>query len=94
MLRNGITTVQDFLTVYPADEAYVDTVLAAYDEAGIRVNFAIAARDRTQLDIAPLMAKDLPEAIRSRIGGPGRTAQQELDFVAGQIKRLGINPSR
>ena len=93
MLRNGITTVQDFLTVYPADEAYVDTVLAAYDEAGIRVNFAIAARDRTQLDIAPLMAKDLPEAIRSRIfGGAGRTAQQELDFVAGQIKRLGMNP--
>ena len=93
MLRNGITTVQDFLTVYPADEAYVDTVLAAYEEAGIRVNFAIAARDRTQLDIAPLMAKDLPEAIRSRIfGGPGRTAQQELDFVAGQITRLGMNP--
>src|SRR5918995_82187 len=69
MLRNGITTVQDFLTVYPPDDAYVDTVLAAYDEAGIRVNFAIAARDRTQLDIAPLMAKDLPEAIRSRIFG-------------------------
>ncbi len=59
------------------------------------VNFAIAARDRLQLDIAPLMAKDLPEAIRDRIfGKPGRTAQQELDFVAGQIKRLGMNPSR
>jgi 5-methylthioadenosine/S-adenosylhomocysteine deaminase len=93
MLRNGITTVQDFLTVFPPDEAYVDTVLAAYDEAGIRVNFAIAARDRAQLDIAPLMAKDLPEAIRSRIfGGAGRTAQQELDFVTGQIKRLGMTP--
>ena len=25
MLRNGITTVQDFLTVYPADDAIVDT---------------------------------------------------------------------
>ena len=60
MLRNGITTVQDFLTLYPVEEAYVDTVLSAYDEAGIRVNFAIAARDKSQLDISPLLAKDLP----------------------------------
>jgi 5-methylthioadenosine/S-adenosylhomocysteine deaminase len=95
MLRNGITTVQDFLTLYPVEEAYLDTVLSAYDEAGIRVNFAIAARDKSQLDISPLMAKDLPEAIRDRIfGKPGRTAQQELDFVAGQIKRLGMAPRK
>ena len=93
MLRNGITTVQDFLTVFPPDEAYVDTVLSAYDEAGIRVNFAIAARDRSQLDIAPLVAADLPEPIRAQIfGGVSRTAKQELDFVAGQIKRLGMAP--
>jgi cytosine/adenosine deaminase-related metal-dependent hydrolase len=95
MLRNGITTVQDFLTLYPVEEAYVDTVLSAYDEAGIRVNFAIAARDKSQLDISSLMAKDLPEAIRDRIfGKPGRTARQELDFVAGQIKRLGMAPRK
>jgi 5-methylthioadenosine/S-adenosylhomocysteine deaminase len=92
MLRNGITTVQDFLTLVPADEAYVDTVLAAYAEAGIRVAFAIAARDVAALDIAPLMAKELPEAIRSRLIGVSRPAKQELDFIAGQIKRLGRNP--
>jgi 5-methylthioadenosine/S-adenosylhomocysteine deaminase len=91
MLRNGITTVQDFLTVYPADEAIVDTVLSAYAEAGIRVVFAIAARDRAALDIAPLM-KELPEAIRQRLVGVSRPAQEELDFVAGHIKRLGMNP--
>ncbi|MEA2979005.1 MAG: 5-methylthioadenosine/S-adenosylhomocysteine deaminase, partial [Alphaproteobacteria bacterium] len=91
MLRNGITTVQDFLTVYPADEAIVDTVLSAYDEAGIRVVFAIAARDRAALDIAPLM-KELPEAIRQRLVGTSRPAKEELDFVAGQIKRLGMKP--
>ena len=51
-LRNGITTIQDFLTVEPQEEAYVDTVLSAYAEAGIRVVFAIAARDRGALDIA------------------------------------------
>ncbi|MEA2966738.1 MAG: 5-methylthioadenosine/S-adenosylhomocysteine deaminase, partial [Alphaproteobacteria bacterium] len=52
-LRNGITTIQDFLTLVPQDEAYVDSVLSAYEEAGIRVVFAIAARDRAALDIAP-----------------------------------------
>jgi len=91
MLRNGITTVQDFLTVYPAEEAYVDTVLSAYEEAGIRVAFGIAARDRAALDIAPLM-KELPEAIRQRLVGTSRPAKEELDFIAGQMKRLGKNP--
>src|SRR4029077_17621792 len=85
MLRNGITCVQDFLTIFPPEEAYVDTVLSAYEEAGIRVSFAIAARDRAVLDIAPLIAKDLPEPIRKRIAGTSRTAKQELDFVANQI---------
>src|SRR5947207_9622956 len=45
-LRNGITTIQDFLTLVPPDESYVDTVLSAYQESGIRVVFGIAARDR------------------------------------------------
>ncbi len=92
MLRNGITTVQDFLTVFPADEAVVDTVLSAYEEAGIRVVFAIAARDRAALDIAPLMEKQLPEAIRKRLVGTSRPAKEELDFITGQIARLGANP--
>jgi cytosine/adenosine deaminase-related metal-dependent hydrolase len=92
-LRNGITTVQDFLTVVPQDEATVDTVLSAYAEAGIRVVFGIAARDRAALDIAPFIPKKLPEAVRNRLAGADRSARQELDFVAGQIKRLGRNPS-
>jgi cytosine/adenosine deaminase-related metal-dependent hydrolase len=92
-LRNGITTVQDFLTVVPQDDATVDTVLAAYAEAGIRVVFAIAARDRAALDIAPFIPKNLPDAVRQRLAGSDRSARHELDFVAGQIKRLGKNPS-
>jgi 5-methylthioadenosine/S-adenosylhomocysteine deaminase len=92
-LRNGITTIQDFLTVVPQDEAVVDTVLSAYEEAGIRVVFAIAARDRAALDIAPFMPADLPEAIRSRIAGSDRKAKDELDFIAAQIRRLGLRPT-
>ena len=92
-LRNGITTIQDFLTVVPQDGAVVDTVLAAYEEAGVRVVFAIAARDRAALDIAPFIPKDLPEAIRQRIAGSDRKARDELDFVVAQIKRRGLQPT-
>jgi cytosine/adenosine deaminase-related metal-dependent hydrolase len=92
-LRNGITTIQDFLTLVPKDEVYVDTVLSAYEEAGIRVVFALAARDLAALDIAPFILKDLSESVRKRIAGDDRSAQSELDFVSGQIKRLGKNPT-
>jgi len=92
-LRNGITTIQDFLTVVPQDEAVVDTVLSAYEEAGIRVVFAIAARDRAALDIAPFLPADLPEPIRTRVAGRDRKAKDELDFIAAQIKRLGLRPT-
>jgi len=92
-LRNGTTTIQDFLTVEPQDEALVDTVLSAYAEAGIRVVFAIAARDRGALDIAPFLAKNLPESIRRRLAEQDRSARNELAFVAGQIRRLGMAPT-
>jgi cytosine/adenosine deaminase-related metal-dependent hydrolase len=92
-LRNGITTIQDFLTVVSHDEAVVDTVLSAYEEAGIRVVFAIAARDRAALDIVPFMPADLPETMRKRIAGSDRKAKDELNFIAAQIKRLGLRPT-
>ncbi len=93
-LRNGITTLQDFLTVVPQDDAVVETVLSAYEEIGIRVVFAIAARDRAALDIAPFMSEDLPEPIRARIAGSDCKAKGELDFIVAQIKRLGLRPTQ
>src|SRR6266404_2173554 len=93
-LRNGITTIQDFLTVVPPDEAYVDTVLSAYEEAGIRVVFAIAARDRAALDIAPFIPNNLPDSIKKRLAGQDRSARDELDFVSNQIRRLGKTPTK
>lgn len=93
LLRNGVTTVQDFLTLVPQDGEYVDVVLAAYEQAGIRVVFSLAARDRAALDIAPFMSADVPESVLRRIAGEDRTAQSQLDFIAGQIRRLGLNPT-
>jgi len=55
--------------------------------------FAIAARDRAALDIATFMPADLPEALRERVAGSDRNAQDELDFIAAQIKRLGLRPT-
>src|SRR5271168_776756 len=92
-LRNGITTIQDFLAIEPQEEAYVDTVLSAYAAAGIRVVLAIAARDRGALDIAPFFAKDLPQSIQKRLAGQDRSARDELAFVAGQVRRLGMTPT-
>ena len=99
-LRNGITTIQDFLTVVPQDEAMVDTVLSAYEEAGVRVVFAIAARDRAALDIAPFIPKDLPEAIRKRIAGSDRNASERTrlhrraDQAAWAHSRRRARPGR
>jgi hypothetical protein len=55
--------------------------------------FAVAARDRGALDIAPFFAKNLPEPIQRRLAGADRSARDELAFVAGQIKRLGMAPT-
>ena len=41
-LRNGITTIQDMLTLVPQEEEYLDCVLSAYEEAGIRVVLSLA----------------------------------------------------
>ena len=39
-MRCGITTVQDMLGLIPLTEAYVDVVIAAYEEIGERVVFS------------------------------------------------------
>ena len=92
MLRNGITTVQDFLTRLPGRRGLSSTPSCRpMTRPASASSVGIAARDRAALDIAPLM-KDLPESIRERLTGTSRPAKEELDFIDGQIKRLGMNP--
>ena len=92
-LRNGITTIQDFLTVVPQDDAMVDTVLSAYEEAGVRVVFAVAARDKAALDIAPFIPKDLPEAIRKRLAGSD-THREKQSSTSSPDRSSGSASSR
>ena len=86
-LRNGITTVQDMNTLVPRDEETLDTILAAYDEVGIRVVFSIAMRDLAALDIAPFLPPAVPDDVMALIQGQPNDPRAELDFVERQIGR-------
>jgi 5-methylthioadenosine/S-adenosylhomocysteine deaminase len=88
-LKNGVTCVQDMNTIVPHDEAALDTILAAYEELGLRVVLSLAVRDVAELDIAPFVAPDLPAEIRSLVDGVPGDAEAELAFVAAQISRIG-----
>jgi 5-methylthioadenosine/S-adenosylhomocysteine deaminase len=93
-LRGGITTVQDMNSLVPQDEETLDTILAAYAEAGIRVVFSIAVRDVPDLDIAPFLPSDMPETARALVAGKPSDAKAELAFVEAQIRRLDPLPRR
>ena len=93
-LKSGITTVQDFCTVLPQDEETLDTILAAYDEIGIRTAFSISVRDIAALDIAPFLPADMPADVQRIVIGSPKVAQEELAFVEAQIERLSPLPAR
>jgi cytosine/adenosine deaminase-related metal-dependent hydrolase len=93
-LRHGVTTVQDMCSLVPTDEATLDTILAAYEEIGLRTVFSIAVRDIAALDIAPFVADDVPAAVRALVEGVPGDPRAQLDFVERQIRRLAPLPSR
>lgn len=92
-LRHGITTVQDMCTVVPLDEATLDVILAAYREVGIRVVFSIGLRDIGELDIAPFMPADTPQAVQDVVRGTPGNARADLEFVERQIARYSPSPA-
>ncbi|MGE4249319.1 MAG: amidohydrolase family protein [Parvibaculaceae bacterium] len=59
-LRGGITTVQDFATVYPFSEEYLDTILQAYEDIGIRCIFALQIADIPALESVPFWKELVP----------------------------------
>ena len=60
-LKNGITTIQDMLTIYPLDPDHVDVVMEAYREIGIRTVFALQIGDLKGLDRVPFWRETVPE---------------------------------
>jgi guanine deaminase len=68
-LRNGITTVQDFATVYPFDEAHLDAMLQAYEDIGIRCIFALQIGDIPPLESTPYWDEVIPPQYRHLLTG-------------------------
>ena len=58
--RSGMTTVQDMLTLYPFEPRHLEAVMAAYEEVGIRVVFALQYGDRKGLDTVPYWKEVFP----------------------------------
>ena len=95
-LLAGITTVQDMLTLYPFDDALLDTVLEAYDEIGIRTVFSLQIGDQRAVDRIPFWKEVVPEEYHSYLGSPIGIAASEtpLDMVTRQIERIGLERER
>lgn len=88
-LRNGITTVQDFAVLAPMEDRYVDAILDAYAEAGIRVIFSITVRDRSQLETIPWAAELVPPELHDIVGRHTDDPDAQLAFIERQIDRIG-----
>ena len=88
-LHNGITTVQDMSSFAPMDDAVLDTIVAAYAEAGIRVVLSVTVRDRSQLETIPWIAELAPPALHAIIGAGRDDPAEQMRFVAAAIDRHG-----
>lgn len=85
-LRAGITTVQDMLGLVPFDEPYLDVVLAAYREAGIRVVFSPMVADIPSVGM--VRHKDaLPPEIQDMLGTKALPMRDQLEFLDAQLRR-------
>jgi len=52
-LLNGITTIQDMVSIVAGDEEHLDGVLHSYADSGIRVVLALQVSDRAPVDCVP-----------------------------------------
>ncbi len=93
-LRNGITTVQDFSSFLPLSDEIVDTILNAYEEAGIRVAYSITVRDRSQLDSIYAAREVVPKDLWPLVGDTAGDAAAQLEFIERQLDRVGDRDGR
>ncbi|MCW2903389.1 MAG: S-adenosylhomocysteine deaminase, partial [Streptosporangiaceae bacterium] len=85
-LRAGITTVQDMLGLVPLTEDYVDVVLSAYREIGIRSVFSPMVWDIPP--IAMIRHRDaLPPDVQEMLGTEALPSDVQLDFIREQMDR-------
>jgi cytosine/adenosine deaminase-related metal-dependent hydrolase len=86
-LRAGITTVQDLLNLVPFEDAYVDAVLGAYADVGIRNVHAFAMQDVPPIESVLGLAADMPAELQALYGAACLPRQEQIDFVLRQMER-------
>jgi cytosine/adenosine deaminase-related metal-dependent hydrolase len=88
-LRNGITTVQDMSAFSPLSDEYLDTIMDAYAEAGIRVIYSVLVRDLSQIDTIPWIRELAPAELHDFIGTQRDDPGAQINFVERQVDRIG-----
>jgi cytosine/adenosine deaminase-related metal-dependent hydrolase len=90
-LMNGITTVQDMVTVVGDDREHVDAILGAYEDCGARVVLGLQVADRAAADCVPYW-DGLSQRASSQLPGPANTVglQKVIEelIVGGSRPRL------
>jgi len=93
-LRNGVTTLQDMNNQSPLDEDYLDVVLQAYEDIGIRVVFSSSIQDISNAQSTPYLCETMPPELFAELSGPPSDWKAQVAFVEAQIKRLANRGSR
>lgn len=65
-LCNGITTVQDMVTIVGPDRPHVDAILSAYESVGIRAVLALQIADRAAVEAVPFW-NEMPGHVQERL---------------------------
>lgn len=95
-LRSGITTMQDMVTLSPPDEEAVETVIAAYDEIGIRVVLGLQVIDVSPLETTPFWRELIPAEKHALIPPtmPPEMAQGVMDRIEAEVVKRRPERSR
>ena len=80
-LLNGMTTVQDMVSIVDADRDQLDSIQRAYSESGIRVVLALQYADRAAVDCVAFW-RDLPEPVKAQL--PDATDTTALQALIGE----------
>ncbi len=69
-IRSGITTVQDMVTLFPLDPGRIESVVSAYETAGLRAVIGLQLANVSPLDTVPYWRETIPAEAQPGLLGP------------------------